>query len=105
MLHGALVALPHRFGMAVPPLREPPTLTTIQRWRFRGNQTQVSNILNAYENIDINILLSFQKDSRTRGHEVTLMKDQCRSVWLNASQRGWNGSGWNICLPWMKSKN
>ena len=25
-----------------------------------------------------NIFFSFKKDSRTRGHEVTLVKDQCR---------------------------
>ena len=31
-----------------------------------------------YENIDINILFSLKKDNRTRGHEVILVKDQCR---------------------------
>ena len=30
-------------------------------------------ILNGYENIDTN-----KKDSRTRGHKVTLVKDPCR---------------------------
>ena len=34
-------------------------------------------ILNWYENIDRTIF-SLKKDSRTRGHEVTLVKDQCR---------------------------
>ena len=35
-------------------------------------------ILNGYENIDRNIVFSPNKDSRTRGHGVTLVKDQCR---------------------------
>ena len=35
-------------------------------------------ILNGYENIDRNIFFSLKKDNRTRGHEVTLAKDQCR---------------------------
>ena len=34
-------------------------------------------ILNEYENIDRNIF-SRSRNSRTRGHEVTLVKDQCR---------------------------
>ena len=34
-------------------------------------------ILNGYENIDRN-MLSLKKDSRTRGHEVKLVKDKCR---------------------------
>ena len=35
-------------------------------------------ILNGYENIDRNIFLSLKDDSRSRGHEVKLVKDQCR---------------------------
>ena len=35
-------------------------------------------ILNGYEDIDRNIFFSHRKDSRTRGHEVTLVKDQDR---------------------------
>ena len=35
-------------------------------------------ILNGYENIDRNVFFSLKKDSRTRGHEVKLVKDQCR---------------------------
>ena len=34
--------------------------------------------LRGYENIDRNMFLSLKKDSRTRGHEVKLVKDQCR---------------------------
>ena len=34
--------------------------------------------MNGYKNIDSNIFLSLKKDNRTRGHEVTLVKDQCR---------------------------
>ena len=35
-------------------------------------------ILDGYENIDRNMFFSLKKDSRTRGHEVKLVKDQCR---------------------------
>ena len=35
-------------------------------------------MLNGNENIDRNIFFSLKKDNRTRGHEVTLIKDQCR---------------------------
>ena len=35
-------------------------------------------ILNGYENIDRIMFFSLKKDSRTRGHEVKLVKDQCR---------------------------
>ena len=34
-------------------------------------------ILNGYENIDRNMFFSLTKDSRSRGHEVKLVKDQC----------------------------
>ena len=42
--------------------------------RLRGDQIEVSKILNGYDNIDIH-LFTHKKDSRTREHEV---KDQCR---------------------------
>ena len=35
-------------------------------------------IMNGYENTDINMFFSLKKDSRTRGHKVTLVKDKCR---------------------------
>ena len=53
-------------------------LTTLETRRLRGDQIDVFKILNGYENIDRNMLFSLKKDSRTRGHEVKLVKDQCR---------------------------
>ena len=53
-------------------------LTTPETRRLRGDQIEVFKILNGYENIDRNICFSLKKDSRTRGYEVTLVKDQCR---------------------------
>ena len=53
-------------------------LTTLETRRLRGDQIEVFKILNGYENIDRNIFFSLKKDSRTRGHEVKLVKDQCR---------------------------
>ena len=45
---------------------------------LRRDQIEVIKILNGYENIDGNIFFSLKKDSRTIGHDVTLVKDQCR---------------------------
>ena len=53
-------------------------LTTLETKRLRGNQIEVFKILNGYEHIDRNMFFSLNKDSRTRGHEVKLVKDQCR---------------------------
>ena len=53
-------------------------LTTLETRRLRGDQIEVFKILNGYENIDRNMFFSLKKDSRTRGHEVKLVKDQCR---------------------------
>ena len=53
-------------------------LTTLETRRLRGDQIEVFKILNRYENIDRNMFFSLKKDSRTRGHEVKLIKDQCR---------------------------
>ena len=53
-------------------------LTTLETRRLRGNQIEVFKILNGYENIDRNIFFSLKKDNRTRGHDVTILKDQCR---------------------------
>ena len=51
---------------------------TRQETRRLRDQIEVFKILNGYENIDRNMFFSLKKDSRTRGHEVKLVKDQCR---------------------------
>ena len=53
-------------------------LTTLETRRLRGDHIEVFKILNGYENIDRNMFFSLKKDSRTRGHEVKLVNDQCR---------------------------
>ena len=53
-------------------------LTTLETRRLRGDQIEVFKILNGCENIDRNMFFSLKKDSRTRGHVVKLVKDQCR---------------------------
>ena len=53
-------------------------LTTLEIRRLRGDQIELFNILNGYENIDKNILLSVKEERRTRGHGITLAKMQCR---------------------------
>ena len=53
-------------------------VTTLETRRLRGDQIEVFKILNGHENIDRNMFFSLKKDSRTRGHEVKLVKDQCR---------------------------
>ena len=52
-------------------------LTTLQARTLRGDQIEVFKILNRYENIDRDMFFSLKKNSRTRGHEVKLVKDQC----------------------------
>ena len=51
-------------------------LPTLETRRLRGVQIEVSKILNGYENIDRNIFFSLKKDTKTRGHQVKLVKDQ-----------------------------
>ena len=51
---------------------------TLETRQLRVDQIEVFKILNGYENIDRNICFSLKKDNITRGHEVTLVKDQCR---------------------------
>ena len=46
--------------------------------RLRGDEIEVFKILKAYENIDRNIVFSPKDDNRTRGHDVTSVKHQCR---------------------------
>ena len=53
-------------------------LTTLETRRLRGDQIEVFKILNGYENIDKTILFSVKEERITRGHEVTLVKNQCR---------------------------
>ena len=52
-------------------------LTNLETRRLRGDQIEVFKILNGCENID-RYVFSLRKDTRTRGDEVTLVKDQCR---------------------------
>ena len=54
------------------------SLTNLETSKLRGDQIEVSKLLNGYENIDRNMYISFKKHSRTRGHDVKLVKDQCR---------------------------
>ena len=53
-------------------------LTTLETRRLRGDQIETFKISNGYENIDRNTFFSLKKDSRTGGHEVKLVKHQCR---------------------------
>ena len=53
-------------------------LTILETRRFRGDQIEVSKILNGYENIDRNIFFSFMEERRTRGHRITLAKKRCK---------------------------
>ena len=52
-------------------------LTTLETRRLRGDQIEVFEILNGYENID-RIVFPIKEERRTRGYGVTLPKKQCR---------------------------
>ena len=54
------------------------SLTTLETRSLRRYQIEVYMMLNIYMKILIEIFFSLKKDSRTREHEVTLVKDQCR---------------------------
>ena len=66
-------------------------LTTLETRRLRRDQIEVFKILNGYENYDRILFFLLKKDSRTRGHEVKLVKDQRRKY--SFSQRTINE--WN----------
>ena len=53
-------------------------LATLETRMLRADQIEVLKILNGYGSIDINLCFSLKKGSKTRGHEVTLVTDQCR---------------------------
>ena len=80
------------------------SLTTLETRRLRGDQIEVFKILNGYENIDINMFFSLKKDSRTRGYEVTLVKDQCRLdirkySFIQRTINEWNEHCWTLDKP------
>ena len=53
-------------------------LTTPETMGLRGDQIEVSKILNGYGNIDRNVVFLVKDGRRTRGYGVTLAKKQCR---------------------------
>ena len=53
-------------------------LTTLDTRRIRGDQIEVFNILNGYENIDSNMFFEIKESKITRGHNYTLVKKQSR---------------------------
>ena len=56
---------------------------------LRGDQIEFFKILNGYENIDRNMFFYLKKDSRTRGHEVKLVKDSVG--WISGSTHSHRG--------------
>ena len=55
-------------------------LTTLETRRLRGDQIEVSKILNGYENIDRNMFFSVKEERRTRGHGITLAKKHRQDI-------------------------
>ena len=54
------------------------SLTTLETRKLRGDQIEVFNILNGYEDINRNVFFKFNEGSRTRGHKAALVKEQYR---------------------------
>ena len=73
-------------------------LTTLETRRLRGDQIEVFKILNGYTNIYRNLFFSPKKDNRTRGHEVKLVRDQCRLDIRKYSFSQRTINEWNDCL-------
>ena len=53
-------------------------LTKLETRRLRGDQIEVFKTVNGYEDVDRNMFFKLKEDSRTRGHNVALVKEQCR---------------------------
>ena len=53
-------------------------LTTLETRRLRGDEIEVFKIVNGYEDVDRNMFFKLKEGSRTRGHKVALIKEQCR---------------------------
>ena len=53
-------------------------LTTLETRRLSGDQIEVFEIVNGYENVDRNMFFKPKEGSRTRGHKAALVKEQCR---------------------------
>ena len=84
-------------------------LITLETRRLRGDQIEVFNILNGYENIDFNFFFEIKESKITRGHNFTLVKKQSRldvrklsfpqrtiNVWNNLSTECVHASSVNI---------
>ena len=52
--------------------------TTLETRRLRGDQIEVFNLLNGYENIDSNLFFQIKESIITRGHNFTRVKKQSR---------------------------
>ena len=53
-------------------------LKTLETMRLRGDQIEVFNIVNGYEDVDRNMFFKLKEVCRTRGHKAALVKEQCR---------------------------
>ena len=53
-------------------------LTTLETRRLRGDQIEVFEIMNGYEDIARKMFFKRKEGSRTRGHKAALVKEQCR---------------------------
>ena len=49
-------------------------LTTLETRRLRGDQIEVFNIVNGYEDVDRNMFFKLKEDSRTRGQKQHLSR-------------------------------
>ena len=73
-----LERIQRRATKVIPELGDLSYKERLQTSSLRGDQIEVFKILNGYANIDRNMFFSLKKDSRTRGHKISKVKDQCR---------------------------
>ena len=50
----------------------------LERIQRRGDQIEVFEIVNGYEDVDRNMFFKLKEGSKTRGHKAALIKEQCR---------------------------
>ena len=69
-------------------------LTTLETRRLRGDETEVFEIVNGYEDVDRNMFFKLE-GSRTSGNKAALVKEQCSLDMRKYSFSQWVINEWN----------
>ena len=73
-------------------------LTTLDTRRPRGNQIEMFNMLDGYEDIDRTIFFKLKDGNRPRVHKAALVKEQCMYDMRKYSDRDKGGQYVDVCM-------